>query len=83
VVATTGIVLLVPLARIEDVARVIVVADAVMDGWGLLPRFLLVRVDRSIVLAWHRWCGLVEREPMSLRHGAFGLLHYSTLEEGT
>jgi hypothetical protein len=32
VVATAGTVLLVPLARVENIARVIVVANAVMDG---------------------------------------------------
>jgi hypothetical protein len=32
VVATAGTVLLVPLARVENIARVVVVANAIMDG---------------------------------------------------
>jgi hypothetical protein len=35
-----GTILLVPLARVEDVTRVVVVADVVVDRWGLVPRFL-------------------------------------------
>jgi hypothetical protein len=45
VVAMVGTVLLVPLTHVEDVTRVIVVADTVVDGWGLVPRFLLFWVD--------------------------------------
>jgi hypothetical protein len=41
VVAMASTILLMPLARIEDIVRVVVVADAVMDGWGLVPCFLL------------------------------------------
>jgi hypothetical protein len=41
VVATAGTILLVLLARIDDITRDVVVADAVMDGWGLVPCFLL------------------------------------------
>jgi hypothetical protein len=33
-------ILLVPLARVEDVTRVVVVADVVVDRWGLVPCFL-------------------------------------------
>jgi hypothetical protein len=32
-------ILLVPLAHVEDVTRVIVVADAIVDGWGSSPAF--------------------------------------------
>jgi hypothetical protein len=82
VVATTGTILLVPLVRVDDVARVIVVVDAFVHGWGLVPHFLLLQVDRSFLLTWHRWCELVELRPASSRRGAHGLLHRSTLEKG-
>jgi hypothetical protein len=45
VVATAGTILLMPVTRIDDVTRVVGVADVVMDGWGLVPRSLLVLVD--------------------------------------
>jgi hypothetical protein len=45
VVATADTILLVPLARVENVARIIVVANAVVDRWGLVPRFLLSWLD--------------------------------------
>jgi hypothetical protein len=34
-------ILLVPLAHVEDVARVVVIANMIVDRWGLVPRFLL------------------------------------------
>jgi hypothetical protein len=77
-----GTIFLVPLAHVEDVARVVVVADAVVHGWGLVPRFLLLRVDQSFLLMWHRWCGLVKLGPASSRRGAIGLLHRNTLKKG-
>jgi hypothetical protein len=45
VVATASTVLLMPVTRVDDVARIVGVADAVMDGWGLVPHSLLVLVD--------------------------------------
>jgi membrane-anchored glycerophosphoryl diester phosphodiesterase (GDPDase) len=45
VVAMAGTILLVPLAHIDDIACVVVVANVVVDGWGLVPRFLLFWVD--------------------------------------
>jgi hypothetical protein len=45
VVATAGTVLLMLVTRVDDVTHVIGVADAVMDGWGLVPRSSLVLVD--------------------------------------
>jgi hypothetical protein len=45
VVAAAGTILLMPLARVDDVTRVVVVADVVVHGWGLVPRILLLRVD--------------------------------------
>jgi hypothetical protein len=78
-----GTILLVPFACVEDVVHVIVVANAGMDTWGLIPHFLLFRVDRSFLLACYRRCGLVELGPMPSRHRAFGLLHRGTLEKGT
>jgi hypothetical protein len=83
VVATASTILLVPLARVEDVAHVIVVVDAIMDRWGLVPHFLLFRVDRSLLLMWWRWCRLVGLRSVSPRCEAFDQLHRSTLEEGT
>jgi hypothetical protein len=41
VVAIAGTILLMPLARVEDVMRVVVIVDAVVHGWGLVPHFLL------------------------------------------
>jgi hypothetical protein len=41
VAATASTILLVSLAHVENVAHVVVVADAVVNGWGLVPRFLL------------------------------------------
>jgi hypothetical protein len=41
-VAMASTILLVPRARIDDVAHVVVVADAVVDGWGLVPCFSVV-----------------------------------------
>jgi hypothetical protein len=70
------------LARVDDIACVVVVANAVMDGWGLVPCFLLFMVDRSLLLAWCQWCGLVGLRPTSSRRRAFGLLHRGMLKEG-
>jgi hypothetical protein len=53
VVTMASTILLVPLTRVKDVTRVIVVADTVMDGWGFVPHFVLFWVDRSFLLAWH------------------------------
>jgi hypothetical protein len=83
VVTAAGTILLVPFARIEDVARVVVVANAGVDRWGLIPRFLLFRVDRSFLLACRRRCGLVKLRPTPSRHEAFGLLHRGTFKKGT
>jgi hypothetical protein len=69
-------ILLVPFARIEDVVRVIVVANAGMDRWGLVLCFLLFWV-------YGRWCGLVELRTMPSRCRAFGLLHRSSFKKGT
>jgi hypothetical protein len=41
VVAMASTILLVPLAHVEDVARVVVIANTIVDRWGLVPRFLL------------------------------------------
>jgi hypothetical protein len=43
VVAMASTILLMPLGRIEDIVRVVVVADVVMDGWGLYPAFCCSR----------------------------------------
>jgi hypothetical protein len=40
-----GTVLLVPITCIDDATRVVGVANAVMDGWQLVPRSSLVLVD--------------------------------------
>jgi hypothetical protein len=45
VVTAAGTILLVPFARVEDVARVVVVANVGMDRWGLISCFLLFWVD--------------------------------------
>jgi predicted enzyme related to lactoylglutathione lyase len=45
VVAAAGTVLLMPVTRVDDIARVVGIADAIMDGWGLVPCSLLVLVD--------------------------------------
>jgi hypothetical protein len=50
VVTVTDTILLMPFACVEDVARVVVVANAGVDRWGLIPRFLLFRVDRGFLL---------------------------------
>jgi hypothetical protein len=39
VVTTASTILLVPLVRVEDVARIVVVANAGVDRWGLSPTF--------------------------------------------
>jgi hypothetical protein len=83
VVATAGTILLVPFARVEDVVRIVVVANAVVDGWALVPHLLWFRVDQSFLLAWRRRCRLVELRPALPGCGAFGLLHRSALEKGT
>jgi hypothetical protein len=53
VVATAGTILLMPFARVKNITRVVVVTDAMVDGWGLVPYFLLIWVDRSFLLSWH------------------------------
>jgi predicted enzyme related to lactoylglutathione lyase len=45
VVAAAGSVLLMPVTRVDGVARVVGVVDTVMDGWGLVPRSSLVLLD--------------------------------------
>jgi hypothetical protein len=45
-------VLLVPLVHIENIVHVVVVADMVMDGWGLVPHFLLFQVDCLLLMWW-------------------------------
>jgi hypothetical protein len=75
-----GTILLVLLAHIDDVVHI--VADVVVDGWGLVPRFLLFGVDRSLSLVWCRLCKMVGLGPASSRRRALSLLHRSTLEEG-
>jgi hypothetical protein len=45
VVAAAGIVLLVLVTCVDNVAHVIGIADIVMDGWGPVPRSSLVLVD--------------------------------------
>jgi hypothetical protein len=81
-VATADTILLVPFARDEDVARIVVVANTGVDGWGLIPHFLLFWVDQSFLLMCHQRCGLVELGPAPSRRGAFSLLHHSTFEKG-
>jgi hypothetical protein len=76
-------ILLVPLARGEDVARIILVANVGVDRWGLVPHFLLFRVDRDFLLMCCRWCRLVGLGSTPSRREAFGLLHRGTLEKGT
>jgi hypothetical protein len=39
------------LAHVEDIARVVVVANTGVDIWGLIPHFLLFRVDPGFLLA--------------------------------
>jgi hypothetical protein len=68
-------ILLVPFACVEDVVRVVVMANAGMDRWGLVLYFLLFWV-------YDRWCGLVKLRPMPSRCRAFGLLHRSTFKKG-
>jgi hypothetical protein len=41
VVAMAGTILLVPLAHVENIMHIVVVASAVVDGWGLALRCLL------------------------------------------
>jgi hypothetical protein len=76
-------ILLVPFVSVEDVARVVVVANTSMDRLGLIPHFLLFQVDRGFLLMCRQRCRLVELRPTPSRHGAFSLLHHGTFKKDT
>jgi hypothetical protein len=43
-----GTILLVPLARVEDIARAVIVANTIVDRWGLVPRFYYSRWTKNL-----------------------------------
>jgi hypothetical protein len=75
-------ILLVSFARVEDVARIVVVANTGVNRWGLVPHSRLFRVNRGFLFARRQWCGLVRLRPVSSRHRAFALLHRGALKKG-